>query len=119
MNQNTKRVVELAKTLHDEMRLSPVTARTKIPAAIEELSKIRNEAKRGDVVSLCDSTTAFLEGMARHDKYQSAFAGSLDLLNRRAGDVAEDEPSELQRELEALRAENKELLAKVSQGGAQ
>jgi hypothetical protein len=81
---------QLAKQVHDKMKLDPSGAKGMIPGALKQVEQINGqaaEAKREDVAQLCASVETYLNSMASREAYYSAFAATLDHLSRRAASV--------------------------------
>jgi len=81
---------QLAKQVHDQMKLNPAAAKDMIPGAQMKIQKVKDQAeqaKREDVAQLCASVETYLNSMASREAYHSAFGASLEALSRRAESV--------------------------------
>lgn len=102
------KIIGLAKSLHDQMRVDAPGALAKIPEALQEIARVKGQTKRNDVVDLANSTQVYLQSMVTHGKYESAFGATLSLLENRASGAIEIEAAI---ENESMRAELARLKA--------
>lgn len=110
-----QRVLRIASEAHDQMKSDPAAASAHLTARLDELSRIKAGSDREDVSALAQSTAVYLNSMARHPKYMSAFQAGLDNLRRQGASglehEREDELRGLHKELETLRAQVKQHAA--------
>lgn len=89
-NKNAQTVLSIATGALAALKINPSEGQKTIATGLSEIRQLKAQTKREDLAEFCDKSAHFLESMARHGKYQTAFAGTLEALGRAGAMVRED-----------------------------